>query len=175
MPGLELARISIFHVFHWSGIVLGVAAGVTLGLHWFDTIGVVIGGILGLIVGSLVGSLPDWIATKSAFKEFEENSIDELKEILKRDEWNFYQTMALLNLAARDEDVQGYLPCISRMLQSDKSLDRVYGWDALRLVFPLETKLIGDYDPKEPTKLCRVKVGRLDVSDEGDDESTDES
>ena len=171
MPGFEFTRITMFQVLHWAGMILALAAGGTLGFRWFEAVGAIVGCVVGLIVGSLVGSIPDWVATKSLFKELEKSSDDELKEILAKDEWNFYQTMALLNLAARGEDPRSYLPRIGSMLQSDVQLERVYGWDALRLVFPPETEQIGDYDPKEPVRLCRVKVRRLDPEETADRET----
>jgi hypothetical protein len=72
--------------------------------------------------------------------------------------WNFTQTFALLTLAGRNQDVRSQLPRIIAMLEADEELTRVYGWDALRLVFDKETKLMGEYDPRATTEECRSKV-----------------
>ena len=48
-----------------------------------------------------------------------------------------------------------------KMLESDEHLQRVYGWDALRLVFPEETKMAADYDPRAAPDDCRDKIAKL--------------
>lgn len=50
---------------------------------------------------------------------------------------------------------------IVKMLESDDELERVYGWDALRLVFTAEAKEMADYDPRAATEDCRDKVAKL--------------
>lgn len=71
------------------------------------------------------------------------------------------ESTALLNLSARAEDVRCELPRILAMLESDDVLTRRYGWDALRLVFNDETRLIGDYDPRASTDDCQTRTAAL--------------
>ena len=80
------------------------------------------------------------------------------------DDWKFCHTMALLQLAARDEDVRMELPRILDMLKSDSVLTRRYGWDALRIVFTEEYHVIEDYDPRGPTEDCRRRITTLRAS-----------
>jgi len=47
------------------------------------------------------------------------------------------------------------------MLESDDELTRVYGWDALRLVFNKETQIVGEYNPRASSEDCRSKVATL--------------
>jgi hypothetical protein len=95
------------------------------------------------------------------FRNIQKSSTAELKECLDLGEWNFYQTMALLQLAARGEDVQPHLPRVLTMLESDQTLTRVYGWDALRIVFTELSQRIEDYNPRGSIDECRRKVGML--------------
>ena len=69
--------------------------------------------------------------------------------------------MALLNLAARNEEVRNELPRILAMLESESVLTRRFGWDALRIVFDDETRLIGDYNPRASAVDCRRLVADL--------------
>jgi hypothetical protein len=69
--------------------------------------------------------------------------------------------LALLQLAARGQDVRATLPKIVQMLDSDELLRRIYGWDALRLVFSEEAKKIEDYNPRSSAEDCRAKAAKL--------------
>jgi hypothetical protein len=89
------------------------------------------------------------------------SSNEELWRTVNLGFWNFTQTFALLTLAGRNQDVRTQLPRIITMLEADEELTRVYGWDALRLVFDNETKVIGEYDPRASTEVCRSKVAVL--------------
>lgn len=158
---MKFTRFTVFHVFFLAGLGLGALGGLALGQQWFGTMGSVIGGIIGAVVGSMLGSIPIHLADRAFFADIEEASAEELREMVAGEDWNFRHTMALLNLAAHEEDVRGELPRILVMLESDSQLERLYGWDALRLVFPPETETIGDYDPRESVELCREKATKL--------------
>lgn len=147
--------------------IAGGLAGVVAGVMHFGTIGGIIGAVIGLFVGHVVGNLPYRLETKLLFREIERSSDEELWQIVKLGLWNFYQTMALLKLAARGHDVRGQLPRIIEMLESNEELTRIYGWDALRLVFNEETRAIGDYDPRASTEVCFRKVQVLKERTEG--------
>ncbi|MEW6366383.1 MAG: hypothetical protein AB1714_17295 [Acidobacteriota bacterium] len=43
----------------------------------------------------------------------------------------------------------------------DVQLTRVYGWDALRLVYPKETRMMDGYDPRGSTEDCRSRTATL--------------
>jgi len=144
-----------------AAVAFCVAVGLALGLRYFGPAGLIVGGIIGFLVGHVVGCLPDRVSTKMFFRELERSSNAELRSMVAADDWNFQHTMALLHLAARNEDVHGELPRIIGMLESDSRLTRVYGWDALRIVFNKETEIIGDYNPRESAEECRSKAARL--------------
>ena len=154
-------RFSLFVLLHLVSVMAGVLVGGSVGLTHFHTLGMIMGALLGFLVGALVGSLPNWLGKQWMFRSIQKSSTAELKACLHQGEWNFYQTMALLQLAARNEDVSGELPRIMGMLESDTTLTRVYGWDALRIVYTEVSQRIEDYNPHAPTVECRLKVGVL--------------
>ncbi|MEW6366385.1 MAG: hypothetical protein AB1714_17305 [Acidobacteriota bacterium] len=47
------------------------------------------------------------------------------------------------------------------MIESELVLTRVYGWDALRLVYPKETRMMDGYDPRGSTEDCRSRTATL--------------
>jgi hypothetical protein len=71
--------------------------------------------------------------------------------------------VALLQLAARGQDVNEALPRIMRQLEYNDNLKlwRRHAWDALRFVFFDETEAIADYNPMSSAEDCRAKVARL--------------
>ncbi|MHC4499980.1 MAG: hypothetical protein ACYS21_12800 [Planctomycetota bacterium] len=161
MYGLRYTRFGIIHVLWLGGVARGAAVRMGLGVHLFGTTGLIAGGVMGLVVGHLAGSLPDWAVTRMLFGEIDSSSNSELRSIVAAEDWNFRHTMALLQLGARGEDVQSELPRIVGMLESDSKLTRIYGWDALRIVYPKETKIIEDHNPRESTERCRSKAAKL--------------
>jgi hypothetical protein len=86
---------------------------------------------------------------------------EELRVAIAEPDWKFWHTMSLLTLAARNEDVRCELPRILAMLESDSVITRRFGWDALRIVFDEETKMIGDYNPRASTEDCRERTTAL--------------
>lgn len=145
--------------------IFGGIFGFSTCIEFFGQFWGIVGGIAGLLIGFFIGykiyAIIDRRGTRSLFREIKESSNDQLWNIVNMGFWNFYQTLALLNLAAREQDVTGQLPRIFDMLESENKLTRIYGWDALRLVFNKETELIGSYDPRASTKNCRDKVAKL--------------
>lgn len=114
-----------------------------------------------IYTGRLCQPDPARLVHKALFKELERSSTSKLWEIAGEDEWNFRNSLALLNLSVRGEDVKPVLPRIISMLESDSTLTRRFGWDALRLVYNDETNAIGDYDPLESLEECRRKIAVL--------------
>jgi hypothetical protein len=138
----------------------GAALGWSIGQR-FGIASAIAGLILGAVVVHfvwlfLVGELDRYF-----MRQLARSSNEELRAVIAEGEWKFWHSMALLNLAARNEDVRCELPHILAMLESDSVLTRRYGWDALRLVFDDETQLIGDYDPRALTEACREKTTKL--------------
>ncbi|UCD57956.1 MAG: hypothetical protein JSV16_02250 [Candidatus Hydrogenedentota bacterium] len=161
MYGLQPTRFTLFHIL-WLAAVAGcVMVGTTVGLRHFGAIGLIAGGVIGFVVGALVGAVPEWVASWMFFREIKRSSNLELRSAVAEDGWNFCHTVALLQLAARGEDVRGELDRILGMLESDSKLTRIYGWDALRIVYPKETKIIADYNPRESAEGCRSKAAKL--------------
>jgi hypothetical protein len=146
-------------------MVIFICIGFFLGRYFGGTFLMVSGVIIGAVVGHMIGVLPGHLSFASMMREIRESSNEKLQEILARDEWNLYQTMSLLQLAARDVDVNGYLPRIYSMLKSDDEITRRYGWDAMRLVFIEQTKQLNDYDPRSDASVCKKLVESLEASE----------
>ena len=162
LNALRPTQITLFHVFWLVGVIVGGALGASLGSKYLGTIGIVTGGLIGLLLGHVVGALPDRLGTKLLFRTIQGSSNEGLWGVVNLGVgWNLYQTSALLQLAARGQDVSGQLPRIIGMLESDDELTRVYGWDALQPVFGKETGVVGDYNPRSSTEDCRTKVAGL--------------
>ncbi|HWN97506.1 MAG TPA: hypothetical protein VNT99_20925 [Methylomirabilota bacterium] len=159
--GLQPTRLTLFVVVHLFGRVAGLIIGACVGLKYFQIAGLAIGAVVGFLLGHIVGYLPTWLGTRWMFRSIEKSATAELKDSLDQGEWNFWQTMTLLQLAARKENVQPYLPRILAMLESDETLTRVYGWDALRLVFTELSQRIDDYEPRARVEECRRKAALL--------------
>lgn len=158
---LQPTQITLFVLLWFIMLVGGAATGVVCGAHAFGVAGGIIGGAIGLALGHVVGKLPEVLSTRWLFRSIARSSDEELWKTVNLGFWNFTQTLALLQLAGRNKDVQTQLPRIIEMLGADDELTRVYGWDALRLVFTNEAAAIRDYTPRAPAKECRLKVVEL--------------
>ncbi len=158
MKVVEAAQFSIFHIFGMLGIALGSSMGGVGGYQFFGMIGLVGGGLVGAYCGGWLGQLPERWARRSLFREIESASNEELWSIVNEERWNFRQSLALLHLSSRGENVRSEKPRIIVMLESDQPLQRIFGWDALRLVFPDLAKQLENYNPKESHEECLLKV-----------------
>jgi hypothetical protein len=154
------AGLTLFVVLAFGGLILGVLVGFAVG-HAFGLIGTIAGGVLGGCVGYALGVLPGFLVEQSLFKDMQMKSNAELKAVVDEKNWTFLQTLALMNLAARDEDVKSYLPRVMDMLESDSARTRLFGWDALRLVYTGLAMQIDDYDPHAPVEMCRNMTATL--------------
>lgn len=161
MNGYRYTRLTIFHVVWFFGLLIGLGVGGCVGYKHFGILGAILGAIIGGACGILPGSLLDHWANQSFFSDLKNSSNEKLKANLDRPEWNFLQTMSLLQLAARGEPVESALPRIFAMLEADSKLERTYGWDALRIVFTEKYQLIKDYDPNQSAEECRKIVARI--------------
>lgn len=143
----------------WGIILVGATMmGVVEGARAFGIPGAILGGVAGIFVGNFAGKLPQYFATRWLLRKLSLSSNDELWRTVHMGSWNFTQTMALLTLAGRNQDVGAQLPRVMGMLESDDPLTRVYGWDALRLVFDNEASAIQDFDPRATTEACQLMV-----------------
>ena len=158
---LQPTRITIFVLLWYMMLIAGTVTGVVCGAQAFGVLGAIGGGVIGLVVGHVLGKLPDQLSTKWLLRKLWRSSNDELWRTVNLGFWNFTQTFALLTLAGRSQDVRTQLPRVIGMLEADDQLTRVYGWDALRLVFDDEADAIGEYDPRAPAEACRMKVADL--------------
>ncbi len=161
MHGFEETKITLFTLLRWIATWCGLGVGLVLGAKWFGLPGSVVGALIGFFAGNIIGLIPDWLGYRYFFKEIERSSDDKLRAMLADGEWQFWHTIALLQLSARGHDVQPELPRILCMLEADSVLTRRFGFDALRLVFTELAQKIPDYDPKEPTQTCRQKIALL--------------
>jgi hypothetical protein len=158
---LQPTKITIFTLLWIMTLVLGAVAGVKCGAQAFGVIGSIAGGVFGLFVGNILGKLPQVLGIKWLLRRLRNSSDEELWRTVNLRFWNFTQTAALLVLAGRNHDVRTQLPRIIGMLESEEALTRVYGWDALRMVFDHEANAMGEYDPRAPAEVCRLKVADL--------------
>ena len=67
--------------------------------------------------GSTGGTAPEWLSTRLMFRHIMRSSDEKLWQIVNLGFWNFYQTLALLQLAARGQNVRSQLPRIVKMLE----------------------------------------------------------
>ena len=157
------ARMTLFAVLPLAGIVFGIIGGLSLGHRYFGVMGVIVGAISGAVVGIVVGSLPGYFMQEQLFREMQRSSNEELKAKLEHPMWSFYQTLALVNLQVRGDDVQPYLGRVLGLLESGDQVTRSFGRDALRLVFTPLAKQLDDlgYDPNVKVEECRTKVAKL--------------
>lgn len=155
------ARLTIFVLIQflasWAGIVWGGLAGYHHFGIWGGVLGVVVGGILGVVLGTI----PNFLSQEAMFRRMQKSTNAELRAELEKPMWNLWQTLALLNLQLRGEDVQAYLPRVLALLESEDRLTRRFGRDALGLVFTPLAKQIKDYDPDAPTEVCRLTIAEL--------------
>jgi hypothetical protein len=167
ITGLQPVQITLFHFLWFCAIASCTFLGARFGHEYFGIIGAIAGGIAGFIIGFIIGHLPDKIGTMLMFREIERSSNEKLRVITSRKFWNFYTTLALLQLAARGEEVRQELPRIIDMLESESQLTRIFGWDALRLVFDKEAEVVADYNPRASVEDCRSKIAKLKAVLEG--------
>lgn len=156
-------RLTLFGVLAIAGLCSGIFLGIIFGPRYFGSPGAIIGALVGGFVGIVIGKLPSFFMEEHMFRELQKCTNDELKSKLEQQPWTFYQTLALLNLQLRGEDVQSYLPRVLTLLESEDSKLRWFGRDALRLVFTPLAKQLDDlqYDPQRSHEDCRVLVTKL--------------
>jgi hypothetical protein len=157
----EPTQLTVFVLLNLLGFFLGIALGLWIGGRYYGVPGVVIGCVVGGIVGLIVGHLPEHLAYEWMFRSMRRKSNAELKAMIESGEWTFIQTLALLNLQIRGEDVQPYLPRVVALLEAEDRRTRLFGRDALRLVFTELALRIDDYDPDGTTEACRRKAASL--------------
>lgn len=159
----QSARMNLFDVLAIFGFFFGIYLGAALGHRFFGHLGAIIGFIVGGPLGFILGFLPGHFAREHMFRKIQKSSSEELKAELQHSHWNFWQTMALLQLEARGEDVQPYLPRVLALLESDVPVTRLFGRDALMLVFtPLGRQLHNlGFNPRASTEDCRNKAAQL--------------
>jgi len=160
MRGLHYAGITVFRLLKWVGGGAGLTAGCVLGFKWLGVLGSLIGGTVGFCAGIFLITVPEELGFSMIMRKIERSPITQLRAMIAEGEWNLFHTMALLQLAARGEDVQSDLPRVLAMLESESFRERMFGRDAFRLVYT-ELAEKTDYDPNEPAQVCREKIARL--------------
>jgi hypothetical protein len=161
MGGFEHTRFGPIHVLWVVAVTAGAGLGCWVGYRYLGGTGCIVGGIIGVAIGHMAVVWLDLYMHRLMMKELAASSNAELRSTVEAEDWNFRHTMALLNLAARGEEVRRELPRIIAMLESDSVLTRRYGWDALRIVFSEEYNIIPDYDPRGSTEDCRRTTATL--------------
>lgn len=161
MYGYDHHRITPLHIVWLLAIAISATLGIMVGQRCLGTVGAVAGALLGVLIGHTIVGVLNAEADRRWLGKLKRSSNAELWSIVAAGDWKFCHTMTLLYLADRGEDVRRELPRILRMLESDSHLTRAYGWDALRIVFSEETKIIEYYNPRESTEDCRRMVATL--------------
>lgn len=154
----------LFGTLRLAGLLAGVCFGIAFGRRWFGIAGVISCGISGAFTGLVAGYVPWMLFEEHIFKRMQKRSNAELTALIDKGDqgqWTFVQTLALSNLQARGEAVRPYLRRVLTMLESDNPRTRLFGRDALKLVFPELAVRIGDYNPGASTEECRRKVALL--------------
>jgi hypothetical protein len=154
-------RITIIQVIALFFIALGISLGYLVGIRFFGRAGGILCAIVGFFVGQVIARFIEQFVHRSMFKELEKSSNEQLWKIVSMSWWNFYQTIALLQLAKRGQDVRSRLPRIVDMLESNDRLTRIYGWDALRLVFTDLMAQVPGYNPRGSVEECRRSAAEL--------------
>ncbi|HTR40147.1 MAG TPA: hypothetical protein VMH87_00845 [Pseudomonadales bacterium] len=159
----QSARMNLFDVLAIFGFLFGIFFGILLGHRFFGIIGGMTGVVIGGLLGFILGFLPGYFGREHMFREMQRSSNEQLKAKIDHPLWSFYNTLALLNLQMRGEDVQAYLPRVLSLLESDDSVTRLFGRDALALVYTPLAKQLHDlgYNPYASTEDCRAKAAQL--------------
>ena len=138
----QYARMNLFDVLAIFGFFFGILVGIHFGHRYFGIVGAILGAVAGGILGIIIGLLPRHFMQESMFKEMQKSSNEQLKAKIEHPSWSFYNTLALLNLQVRGEDVQPYLPRVLALLESDDPVTRLF-WprcSRTRIHSPRKTK-----------------------------------
>ena len=158
---MQPTKVTIYVLFAILSAIVGYVLGFCIGMKYLNIYGGIGFGLLGMIIGYYIGFIPDHIAYKSLFKKIERSSNEDLWNIININidkEWDFRKTLALLELRIRNQDISKELSRVINVMESEDEETRLYGWDALRLVFRPEIDLIKNYDPRESANECRNKA-----------------
>jgi hypothetical protein len=131
---------------------------------WRYVMATVVAGGGGLVAGFVGFCAIMWIyrlPTRRYTRKVKKASDEELREIVNRESWSFKSTIALLQLAARGQDVSGALPRIAQLLESVDYADRDRGSEALHWIFFDEDRATGGQNPYPSYGDCRFKAMRL--------------
>lgn len=158
---LQPTKITALHLIQICTTVFMMAIGGGLGNTHYGLGGAFGGCILGFFLGQIIGGLPNYVSQRRFIRKIANSTDEELWRIVNLPFWNFSQSFALLTLAGRNQDIRSILPRILGRLESDDELTRVYGWDALRLAYTDEYKIIADYEPRQTTEICRENIRKL--------------
>ena len=153
--------LTLFAFIAFVGLCAGGLIGFRMGNHHFGILGAIIGILLGGFIGLTIGYLPNILVQEWMFREMRRSSNSKLRTIVEEQYWTFRQTLALLNLQLRGEDVQSYLPRVITLLESNDLRSQYFGRDALALVFAPLAEKIGRYDPLAPEEARRRQIAML--------------
>jgi hypothetical protein len=155
-------RLTLSVLFQIIFMVVGLVSGAIEGHRRFGILGLVPGGFIVCMVGYYLGRIPDLLGTRWLLRSTAKKETPELWKIVTwLPEWDMGKTLALFHLAERGENVAPYLPRFLNLLDSHQVLERVYSWDALRLVFPDEASRYEGFNPWNSTEECRRKVAQV--------------
>lgn len=135
------------------GAIVGGSVGGEQGIA-FGILGAVVGGFIGL----RLGAIPTKLMIRSARKDFDRLSIDELEAMLVDAGWT--PNLILMELKARGESVDKHLPFVLSLLQHDDLHCRTKGYAALLSAFPAIAKSLKGYNPTYSVESCRKALAQ---------------
>lgn len=153
--------LTMFALIALLGSSAGSIIGYLAGSRYFGITGGIVGALPGGIIGLILGYLPQYFTNEWTFRKMQKSSNEELKVIVNSSLWTFNQTLALLNLQLRGENVESYLPRVITLLESKDLRSRYFARDALALVFTPLAKKMGVFDPGAPEEVRRRQIASL--------------
>ena len=172
IPCRHERRLTLFDIFEWTYIVLGVFTGILFGWKQSGISGGIIGAVVGCLGGILLGRLPLFVGLQLLGTR--RKSTEELEAIFRRDQYYIFH-LVLPELMSRGIDVSAHGPRVLGLLLSDDSDRRSFGWSCLQLAFPdLAGKLSG-FSSEKPSAdhLERIRRFKQDAETSARDQPVD--
>lgn len=144
---------TVFDLLEVMGAIVGLCLGIAFGASRYGIVGALLGGTVGSFFGWCFGRIPYW----ALWFALSRHSVQFWRNCLERREWPKYK-VALVQLIRRGEDISTYRQVFVECLVSGNPLQREIACTVLRTFYPDAVSRIADYNPLEPTDVCRMKI-----------------
>ncbi len=151
---------TVFHLFILLGIGAGIALGLDGGAKLFGLAGGFAGAAVGGYTGFIAGRLPEFLVLRSLSESLALKTSDQLRSCLRGPDCQI-PNVILLELQRRGEDVRGELEVVLDMLVSEDLAQRGRGWAALTSAYPQWAGRLGDYRLGDSVAECGRKTDGL--------------